>query len=108
MDEGFDKVKGWLEAILQNFRAKFRAGLQLTVDETMVFWVGIAEGKLMFIPRKPTPLGFMLKTIVDTATGVLLNAEIVEGAEVDANKEYNEQYGKSTGCTLRLCKPWHS
>lgn len=45
----------------------------------MVFWVGIAEGKLMFIPRKPTPLGFMLKTIVDTATGILLNAEIVEG-----------------------------
>jgi hypothetical protein len=50
----------------------------------MVFWVGVAEGKLMFIPRKPTPLGFMLKTIVDTESGILINAEIVEGAEADA------------------------
>lgn len=65
------------------FRDQVRAGLELTVDETMVFWVGISEGKLMFIPRKPTPLGFMLKTIVDTATGILLNADIVEGAEED-------------------------
>ena len=77
------------------------------MDETMVFWVGTAEGKLMFIPRKPTPLGFMLKTIVDTESGILVNAEIVEGAEEDASKEYNEQWGKSTGCTLRLTKPWH-
>ncbi len=83
------------------------AGVQLTVDETMVFWVGISEGKLMFIPRKPTPLGFMLKTIVDTVTGILLNAEIVEGTDVDATKQYNDIYGKSTGCTLRLCQPWH-
>jgi Transposase IS4 len=81
--------------------------LELTVDKTMVFWVGVAEGKLMFIPRKPTPLGFMLKTIVDTESGILVNAEIVEGAEEDASKEYNEQWGKSTGCTLRLTKPWH-
>ena len=61
----------------------------------------------MFIPRKPTPLGIMLKTLVDTASGILLNADIVEGAEEDAKKEYNTQWGKSTGCTLRLCKPWH-
>lgn len=73
----------------------------------MIFWVGVSEGKLMFIPRKPTPLGFMLKTIVDTMTCILLNAEIVEGADEDAGKEFNEEWGKSTGCTLRLCKPWH-
>lgn len=89
------------------FREQVRAGLELTVDETMVFWVGISEGKLMFIPRKPTPLGFMLKTIVDTATGILLNADIVEGAEEDEPKEFNKEWGKSTGCTLRLSKPWH-
>ncbi len=107
MQEGFDKVKGWLHLILQTFQKKWQAGLQLTVDETMVFWVGIAEGKLMFLPRKPTPLGFMLKTLVDTVSGVLLNAEIVEGVEKDTNKEYNGVWGKSTGCTLRLCRPWH-
>ena len=79
----------------------------MTVDETMVFWVGISKGKLMYIPRKPTPLGFMLKTLVDTATGILLNAEIVEGSEEDANKAFNGEWGKSTGCTLRLSAPWH-
>lgn len=32
--------------------------------ETMVFGVGIAEDLLMFIPKKPTSLRVMLKTIV--------------------------------------------
>ena len=92
---------------METFQKKFQCGLELTIDETMIFWVGISEGKLMFLPRKPTPLGIMLKTLVDTATGVLVNAEIVEGAERDALKEYNVEWGKSTGCTLRLSKPWH-
>lgn len=43
----------------------------------------------MLIPTKPTPYGIMLKTIVDTATGISLNAEIVEGVDNDDTKEYN-------------------
>ena len=60
----------------------------MTIDETMIFWVGLAEGRLIWIPRKPTPLGFMLKTVVDTTSGVLLAAEIVEGKEEDEKKAH--------------------
>ena len=72
----------------------------------MFFWVGISEGRLIWIPRKPTPLGFMLKTVVDTRSGVCVGAEIVEGAEVDAKKEHVEEWGKTTATTLRLVKRW--
>ena len=72
----------------------------------MFFWVGVSEGRLIWIPRKPTPLGFMLKTCVDTLSGVCLSAEIVEGAEVDATKEHVEKWGKTTACTLRLVQRW--
>lgn len=61
----------------------------------------------MFVPRKPTPLGFMLHTAVDTGSGVLLSAEICEGAEVDGAKEYTDKYKKSTATTLRVTKRWH-
>lgn len=44
------------------------------------------RGKFMLIPRKPTALGIVLKIITDTANGILLNEEIVEGAGVDARK----------------------
>lgn len=68
---------------------EFSAGLELKVDKAMAFWVGIAEGELMFIPRKPTPLNFMLKIIVDTTTGIFLNTEIIKGADKDAFKLFN-------------------
>ena len=59
---------------------------------------------MIWIPRKPTPLGFMLKTCVDARSGVCLSAEIVEGAEVDSTKPHVEEWGKTTACTLRLVK----
>jgi hypothetical protein len=43
----------------------------------------------------------MMMMIVDMASSILLNADIVEGAEEDVEKQYNAQWGKSIGCTLR-------
>lgn len=43
--------------------------------------MGLSEGKLIFIIRKRTPISLMHKTIVDTASEMLLNVEIVEGAD---------------------------
>ena len=47
----------------------------------MIMWVGGGEVHLKYIPRKPTPLGIMLKTLVDGSTGILLACEIVEAKE---------------------------
>jgi hypothetical protein len=43
----------------------------------------VHSGRLQFIIRKPTPLGILLKTLSCGITGILLNAEIVEGKEID-------------------------
>ena len=41
---------------------------------------------ISYVPRKPHPLGFMIKTVVDAKTGILLNVDLVEGSDVDAFK----------------------
>lgn len=72
----------------------------------MIQWEGASPQHQSYVPRKPHSLGFMIKTICDASTRILLNIDIVEGAELDANKKYNSLWGKSTGCTLRLAEPW--
>lgn len=47
----------------------------------MIMWVGMGNVHLTYIPRKPTPLGIMLKTVVDGSTGILLSCELVESKE---------------------------
>jgi hypothetical protein len=37
---------------------------------------------------------------------VYINADLVEGADVDATKEFYSEFGATTGTTLRLVKPW--
>lgn len=51
----------------------------LVVDETVLSWEGVGEGHLTFCGRKPHPWGYMIKTIVDWATKILLGFDIVEG-----------------------------
>ena len=58
----------------------------MVIDESMIGWTGATEGKLMFIIRKPTPVGILLNTMCDADSGVLLNAELNEGAELDKLK----------------------
>ena len=103
---GFGKMRGWLELCNKLWNNAWNPGWVLTIDATMVQWAGISEPILIYIFRKPTPLGYMLKTIVDATSGVLLAAEIVEGKDIDKLKPYFDQYGHTTSVTLRLSKPW--
>lgn len=41
-------------------------------------------------------------------SGILLNAELCEGAEVEGEKAYVERWGKHTAATLRLTEPYHN
>lgn len=70
----------------------------------MIEWTRQGEGHLTYIPRKPNPLGFKLKTMNDSETGILLHAKIVEGATVDRQKELVAELKPTTACTLRLTK----
>jgi hypothetical protein len=59
---GYNDVRKWYDLVAEYLRASYRAGTILTKDETMVFWTGVGV-HLTFLPRKPTPVGVMLKTI---------------------------------------------
>jgi hypothetical protein len=84
--------------------AAWTAGTYIVPDETMIFWTGITGGHLTFIPRKPTSLGFLLKTLCCGSSGILLRAEI-SGRKEDMNvKKWNKEHGAATSTTLRLCE----
>jgi hypothetical protein len=72
----------------------------------MVFWTGHGV-HLTYLPRKPTPVGVMLKTICDASSRILLGWELCEGKDVDRQKRWWSQYGAGTSCTLRLTLHWH-
>lgn len=73
----------------------------------MVQWEGVSSGHITYIARKPTPLGFELRTLVCGDSGVLLNAELCEGAEAEGKKAWVDDWVKHTAATLRLTEPYH-
>ena len=100
-------IRRWLHAYNDQWKTSWEAGTYLVVDETMVAWSGTGTAHLTYIPRKPSPLGIMVKVTCCGSSGVLLHAELVEGAVVDHNKEWYSEYKATTACTLRLTKQWH-
>lgn len=68
----------------------------------MIKWAGVSAIIITYIPRKPTPLGFMLKTLVDAKTGIMLSMELVEGKEYDRNKAFYKEVGHTAAVTLRV------
>jgi hypothetical protein len=72
----------------------------------MVQWAGATPAHITWLPRKPTPLGFLLWTAVDATAGVLLNAEICEGKNIDSKKPYYETLGHKAAVTRRMMEPF--
>ena len=98
-------------------RAKnFVPGKVLCVDECMSAWRGqngkyCVEGMphVTKIIRKPEGVGAELKSIACGETGVLLQLEIMEGADAQKEKEhYDTTKSEGTAVVLRLTKPWHN
>jgi Transposase IS4 len=105
-DDPLHSVRKWFDLLVATFHKAFVAGTIIVVDETMIFWTGMGI-HLTYLPRKPTPLGIMSKTICDASTRILLSWEFCEGKEVDARKQWQSLHGAGTACTLRLTQPWH-
>lgn len=108
---GFDNVgfKVWnpvFEELSACWREAWNAGTILVIDESMVAWEGATSAHLTLIPRKPTPLGFMFKTLGCASSNILVNLEAVEGAEIDRQKKWVQEFKATTACTLRLTEPY--
>lgn len=88
------------------WQSTWRPGDYIVADETMIHWQGTGEVHMTYQPRKPTPYGLELKTLACGEAKVVLVAELAEGKELDAAKDYREEVGASTATTLRLCRPF--
>ncbi len=106
LKEGYQQVYMWIDLCQEKWREGMEPGVYITIEDTMCFWVGLTTGRLIYLPRKPTPLGVMFKTVCDVDTGMIISMELVEGATVDSHKEFREEWGATTACTLRLVKEW--
>jgi len=109
MGEGPDSmgwIRRWIHARNKQWQAAWEPSTYLTVDETMIFWTGTGTAHLTYIPRKPSPLGIMLKTTCCGVSGVMVHMELVEGATVDSKKWGHNKFKATTACTLRLVRPW--
>jgi hypothetical protein len=105
MGEGFEVVKAWMNECVSAWQGAWESGILNVIDESMVQWAGATAGHITFLPRKPTPLGFLLLSMSCASSGVCIMAELCEGAEVDRLKAHVPEYGHRTAVTMRMCAP---
>ena len=60
------------------------------IDESMRMRSNTFKGRLISFPRKPTPLGIMLKMAVDAVTSTMVLARIAKRKEVYTSKKYTD------------------
>jgi hypothetical protein len=107
-NDPFRWIRRWLDACNERWQNAYEPCSVLVEDETMIRWQGVSEdAHITYMPRKPCPLGIMGKTIVDGATKILLNMELVEGKVADRKKKYVAEFKPTTACAVRLAEPWH-
>ena len=85
----------------------------LTEDELMSSWISrkqdyTSDGipHLAKINRKPKGVGTEMKCLADGIVGIMLQLEICEGKEAEAQKMWSH-LPAGTAQTLRLSDPWH-
>jgi hypothetical protein len=89
-------------------RRNFQWGWSAVIDETMFAWRGKGGTggmpHLSHVPRKPEDLGCELKTACDGTSGVMMHVETQEGKLRMARKQWHQECGATTSCTLRCFK----
>ena len=100
------QVLDFIDAVNTHLKQSMKAGEVLCMDESMIkaFHRGL-NGKMKII-RKPRPIGNELKTVSDASTNIVLHMELHEPKEDMANKDYVDEYGATTACSLRLTSYW--
>jgi hypothetical protein len=73
----------------------------------MIPWIDAAQGHSVYLPNKPNPVGFCLKTLCDSRSKVMLSFEWVEQEYEQDRKLWSREHGRSAACTARVTKPCH-
>ena len=107
MPNNTEIVNGWLGRLTEGWQHKFSPGSIIRVDESMWSWTGLCgDLHLTYLPRKPKPLGWMLKTACCSVTGVYINAELTMKKTLMDALEFVSEHRATCACTLCLVKPW--
>eukprot|EP00873_Tetraselmis_striata_P014034 jgi/Tetstr1/434298/TSEL_023405.t1 len=100
-------VKDWLKRINAHWNNNYTPGSVIYCDETMFAWVGLCgDLNLTFLPRKPHPIGWMLKSAACVNGMIYIRLELAECKEDMKLKKYVQEHNATTACTLRLVEPW--
>jgi hypothetical protein len=112
-DDPWHEIRPLVDAFNKHRIKEFQPGEMLTIDESMSMWKGsdgnyVADGMphVTKIQRKPEGVGLELKTLCDSASGVMLFLELMEGKDRMRDKEYAD-ISAGTGHVLRATKAYH-
>jgi len=94
------KLRPLMKLIKQNFLDNFRPVQQLDYDESMVAYYGRHSCK-QFIRGKPIRFGYKV-WCVNTFTGYLINFEVYQGKNPNANQDYEERFGKASAPLMQM------
>ena len=101
-------IRPWVGGHNKTRKREFQWGWCAVVDETMFAWRGKGGPGGMphvsHVPRKPEDLGCELKTVCDGTSGVMMFMEIQEGQARTRRKQWHQEHGATTSCTLRCAK----
>ena len=85
-----------------NLQDAFEAGPEMVVDESTSGWKGVDEKSpdgppsMVHQKGKPQNVSFMLKTMADCETGIILKIELQEGKEEMLKKQFSDKWKSST------------
>lgn len=89
-----------MKLMKQNFQSNFRPVQQLDYDESTVAYYDRHSCK-QFIRGKPIRYGYKV-WCVNTCTGYLINFEVYQGKNPNANQDYEETFGKASASLMRM------
>ena len=103
------RVRKFLDSFNEHVNRRFKPSWCMVVDESMAQWKGVGMPGLMYVARKPTPLGREMHTTACSETRIISFLERYEGKDVMAQAPLVKDYSKSSAVALRCTKPyWHS
>jgi len=94
------KLRPLMNVMKNNFLKQFRPTQQLDYDESMVPYYGRHSCK-QFIRGKPIRFGYKVWCL-NTSTGYLVNCEVYQGKNPNANLEYEESFGKCAAPLIQM------
>ena len=107
------QVIGGIKAFNKTRRMKIFAACWKVLDEIMSAFrprtrsTGNAP-HISFVSRKPEPIRFEFKVVVDSTTGAIIHIELQRSKEEMQNAKFVDSMIKTTACTARLmqnCEP---